>query len=100
MTTEDVLYEAIDYNLITDNNAAFYMSYKSCYPENWYDYNPNHYIKLSYRDTLLFFLALMDYHITDDEDEIQKRRMIYRPNKGSQYKQMLHYVANKNVILL
>ena len=101
LTTERLLYEAIDYGLITDNNAAFYMSYKSCYPENWYDYNPNHYVRreqrLDFRDKLLFFLALMDYHITEDEDEIQKRQMYYVPNKGLQYKHMLHAAVNKNI---
>ena len=101
LTTERLLYEAIDYGLITDNNAAFYMSYKSCYPENWYEYNPNHYVRreqrLSFRDKLRFFLALMDYHITSDPFEKCRRRILYLPDRGVEYKAMLNAAVNKNI---
>jgi hypothetical protein len=101
LTTERLLYEAIDYGLISDSDAAIYLSHKTCYPTNWFMYNPNHYVRreqrLGFRDKLRFFLALMDYHITIEPFEKCLRRILYLPDRGVEYKAMLSAAVNKNI---
>lgn len=104
LTTERLLYDAIDYGLITDSDAAMYISHKMCYPTNWFTYNPNHYVRseqrLNKKDKLRFFLALMDYHITIEPFEMCLRRILYLPDRGVEYRSMLCAAVNKNIKLI
>jgi len=103
LETEDILYEAIDMSLLTPEMTSFYMDSKSNFPSNWYKYNPNLYInqKLNKRDKILFFLALMEYHIPPrrKERDFDKcmRQIMYYPNIGVGYKSMLHAAVYKNI---
>ena len=36
ITTEDILYEAVDLDLLTPEMTSFYMEAKSNFPTNWY----------------------------------------------------------------
>lgn len=105
VTTEDILYEAVDMDLLTPEMTGFYMEAKSNFPSNWYKYNPNLYLKdfqkFNKRDKVLFFLALMEYHIPSRRKDTQfdkcMRQIVYYPNVGLGYKQMLHAAVYKNI---
>lgn len=94
LTTEFLISEALDLGLISDIDAVYIMSNEHFYPTNWGRYNPNIYLrnKLSNVDRTRFFLALMKFHIlpTDSSPhEMCMRRIIYLPERGQEYKQML-----------
>lgn len=105
LTTEDILYDAVDMSLLTPEMISFYMGSKSNFPKNWYKYNPNLYLKptqkLNKRDEVLFFLALMEYHVPSRRKESQFdkciRQIVYYPNVGIGYKSMLHAAVYKNI---
>ena len=105
ITTEDILYEAVDLDLLTPEMTSFYMEAKSNFPTNWYKYNPNLYLqnhkKLCKRDKVLFFLALMEYHVPSRRKETRfdkcMRQIVYYPNVGIGYKSMLYAAVNKNI---
>ncbi len=105
ITTEDILYEASDMDLLKPEMISFYMDLNSNFPYNWYMYNPNLYLrpeqKLNKRDKVLFFLALMEYHVPSKRKETQfdkcMRQIVYYPNLGIGYKSMLHAAVYKNI---
>lgn len=88
LTTEDVLYEAIESGIIKDYEAAEYIKYEHCYPLNWSNYLPSHQVSIR------FILALMRYHMSDDTDpfKICMRQILYLPKTGEQYKIMLGHI--------
>jgi hypothetical protein len=103
--TEDILYEAVDMSLLRPEMLSFYMESRSNFPKNWYKYNPNLYLKpeqkLNKKNMVLFFLALMEYHVPSRQKESQfdkcMRELIYYPNVGIGYKSMLHAAVYKNI---
>lgn len=88
LTTEDVLYDALEAGIIRDEEAAEYIKYAHCYPLNWSNYVPR---TLSPPNSIRFLLGLMRYHMMDDDDplEICMRQVMYMPKTGEQYKIML-----------
>jgi hypothetical protein len=88
LTTEDVLYDAVEAGIIKDGEAAEYIRYAHCYPLNWSGYVPK---TLSRLNSLRFILALMRYHMMDCTEpfEICMRQIMYLPKTGEQYKIML-----------
>jgi hypothetical protein len=88
LTTEDVLYDAVEAGIIKDGEAAEYIRYAQCYPLNWVSYVPT---ALSKLNSLRFLLGLMRYHMLDDDDpfEVCMRQVMYLPKTGEQYKIML-----------
>lgn len=105
LETEDILYEACDLGLLRPEMISFYMASKSNFPQNWYRYNPNLYLEpsrqLSKRDTVFFFLALMEYHTPVGRKETQHdkcmRELVYYPNVGIGYRSMLNAAITKNI---
>ena len=105
LTTDDILYEACDLGLLRPEMLSFYMASSSNFPKNWYRYNPNLYLKpgqkLNKRDKVLFFLALMEYHVPSRRKESQfdkcMRELVYYPNVGVGYKSMLYAAVHKNI---
>ena len=105
LTTEDILYDAIDLDLLTPEMTSFYMEAKHNFPSNWYKYDPNLYIKgskkLDEKDKVLFFLALMEYHVPPRREETHHdkcmRELVYYPRVGIGYRSMLHSAVYKNI---
>ncbi len=105
LTTEDILYEACDLGLLRPEMISFYMESSNNFPQNWYMYNPNLYLrpdqKLNTQDSILFFLALMEYHTPPRRKETQfekcMRQIVYYPNIGIGYKSMLYAAVYKNI---
>lgn len=86
--TEDALYEAIEFGIIKEYEAAEYIKYEHCYPINWLKYVPTNMSRL---DSIRFILALMRYHMSDEDEpfDICMRQILYLPRTGEQYKIML-----------
>jgi hypothetical protein len=97
ITTAFLISEALDLDLISENEIHELFAKSRCFPKNWAKYNPN--LDLSPVDRTRFFLALMRLHMLPYNAtpyDICVRQIMYLPKRGVEYRNLIKMVATTN----